>query len=380
MPAGKIEMEFENDKLSQMPGQNLELWKSSGAPELWVQDHLKGWNHDDWLALLAKLRVSPYWPMNEAEIGQYLEKLRAEMLSDRYAPAPVYDESDGVPKTSKPKVGWFKEMVSEILAVASIGLSCYLFLCLYVHRPLGLVAVIWQAMQFWPESTVWRIVVGLAIVLAAGGFLESVKGMRWSRMLLLNCSIIAVTGLSLIIQRAAAFPMAEDSLDAARTAYFQHDVASFHTYVDVNAILSNGIDQLVENPALQTASHSDSFLGALLSAGVAVGAEAAKSYIPALSQSVEQTLVAGTLPSDSDSPLPAIASGLVKALAIPKWTYYGVAKTREISDTEVSMFVLVHNQSTGKRVYIKLKSVRDGDHWRVVAVQNLPDVLQRLPN
>ena len=63
------------ERLSQTE-RNFESWKSSEGPEVWVGQHLQGWNHDDWLELLATLRQSPYWPMDEAAIGQHIEMLR----------------------------------------------------------------------------------------------------------------------------------------------------------------------------------------------------------------------------------------------------------------------------------------------------------------
>lgn len=56
--------------------QNLERWMASSEPETWVREHVNGWNHDDWLALLAGLRESAYWPMEEDAVGLHLEGLR----------------------------------------------------------------------------------------------------------------------------------------------------------------------------------------------------------------------------------------------------------------------------------------------------------------
>jgi hypothetical protein len=56
--------------------QNLERWIASSEPETWVREHVNGWNHDDWLELLARLRESEYWPMEEDSVGLHLEGLR----------------------------------------------------------------------------------------------------------------------------------------------------------------------------------------------------------------------------------------------------------------------------------------------------------------
>ncbi len=65
--------------------QNLERWMASGEPETWVREHVNGWNHDDWLQLLARLRESEYWPMEEDSVGLHLEGLRDSVR----APAAV---------------------------------------------------------------------------------------------------------------------------------------------------------------------------------------------------------------------------------------------------------------------------------------------------
>ena len=62
---------------------NLEQWKSSGEPEAWVRNHISGWDHAKWLALLSSLRTSRFWPLEEVSIGQHIESLRARMLKDR---------------------------------------------------------------------------------------------------------------------------------------------------------------------------------------------------------------------------------------------------------------------------------------------------------
>jgi ankyrin repeat protein len=56
-------------------GVNFNLWKSSSEPAEWLKKHLNGWNHQDWLDLLTSLRLSQFWPMNEASIGLHLEML-----------------------------------------------------------------------------------------------------------------------------------------------------------------------------------------------------------------------------------------------------------------------------------------------------------------
>ena len=55
---------------------NLQRWEQSGKPQQWVREHIQGWDHQAWLSLLASLRNSEYWPMDEAAMSELLETTR----------------------------------------------------------------------------------------------------------------------------------------------------------------------------------------------------------------------------------------------------------------------------------------------------------------
>jgi hypothetical protein len=57
---------------------NLRRWQASGQPRLWVQARRGRWGHEDWLALLANLRESQYWPIASAAVGEVLEQAKRE--------------------------------------------------------------------------------------------------------------------------------------------------------------------------------------------------------------------------------------------------------------------------------------------------------------
>ena len=57
---------------------NLRRWNESGQPRKWVKGHEGQWNHQDWLALLAALKQSSYWPMEPAAVGAVLEEIKGE--------------------------------------------------------------------------------------------------------------------------------------------------------------------------------------------------------------------------------------------------------------------------------------------------------------
>jgi hypothetical protein len=55
---------------------NLRRWRDSGLARRWVEAHQGQWGHGDWLALLASLKSSGFWPGSPAALGQVLEEAR----------------------------------------------------------------------------------------------------------------------------------------------------------------------------------------------------------------------------------------------------------------------------------------------------------------
>jgi hypothetical protein len=55
---------------------NLQRWKQSGLPQIWVESRQGVWSHADWLALLDTLRQSPFWPLDPGAVGETLEQFK----------------------------------------------------------------------------------------------------------------------------------------------------------------------------------------------------------------------------------------------------------------------------------------------------------------
>jgi hypothetical protein len=60
---------------------NLKRWRESGLARRWMENHNGQWNHGDWLALLASLRGSGFWPIDPAALAQALDETREEWLN-----------------------------------------------------------------------------------------------------------------------------------------------------------------------------------------------------------------------------------------------------------------------------------------------------------
>ena len=174
-------------------------------------------------------------------------------------------------------------------------------------------------------------------------------------------------------------PKPEDSLDQLRTAYLQHDQANFDKYVDVNSVLNDWTDQGV-NEWLKGQN-----AGALETATVQVVASAVKSaYIPDLSKSVDQMVVSGTLPDQSQNSddkttafLTGFVSSIIRSLASSQLTYQGV-QSKTITNDNAELTVGVTSSLSNQPISVRIKMHRDSDHWRVVAVEDLAGLLNQL--
>jgi hypothetical protein len=69
-----------SDRPAASEADNLRRWKESGQARAWVEAHRGQWNHQDWLALLAELEHSPYWPMRPDAVGLTLEEAKRGWL------------------------------------------------------------------------------------------------------------------------------------------------------------------------------------------------------------------------------------------------------------------------------------------------------------
>jgi hypothetical protein len=192
---------------------------------------------------------------------------------------------------------------------------------------------------------------------------------------LIGASIIAIGAIVL------AAPPPEQSLQEARAAYLHHDLAAFRNYVDVNAILSDGVDQLVVSPALRDATHTDNPIEGFLAAGVGVAADSWKqAYLPQWSDFIERFVVTGEMPnqSPSDAIFTVMGSGILRSMAAAQWTYMGVAGKPTISGSRALVTVYVRSGSNYEPFLMTLKLRSHGDHWQVVGVQDLPQLLKQL--
>jgi hypothetical protein len=61
---------------AQQLSDNLRRWRRSDGPRRWVESHQGQWNHGAWLALLAELQHSEFWPLDPEAVGLTLEEFK----------------------------------------------------------------------------------------------------------------------------------------------------------------------------------------------------------------------------------------------------------------------------------------------------------------
>jgi len=192
----------------------------------------------------------------------------------------------------------------------------------------------------------------------------------------------SVAGVIVILILLTVFggPQPENSLYEARMAYLQHDQASFDKYVDVNSVLSDWTNQGVNVWLKQQNA------GPIESAAAQIIAGTLKSvYLPSVAQSVDQLVVTGTLPDQSQTDqndqttvfVSAFMSSILHSIATSQLTYQGV-QTKTVTNDNAELTVSVTSSLSSQPISVRIKMRRDGDHWRVTAVEDLAGLLNQI--
>ncbi|MGA8763354.1 MAG: hypothetical protein WB562_10860 [Candidatus Sulfotelmatobacter sp.] len=168
------------------------------------------------------------------------------------------------------------------------------------------------------------------------------------------------------------------SLDQVRLAYAQQDQLSFDKYVDVPAVLENGIDQFADYYALQHRIAHPVFF----KAGISLGKQ---MYLPQIAQSVDNFVVTGNLPelpvwaTDNATVSEAIsdAANVLHRLIQAQLTYQGVV-SETVSGADAKVEVRIRSPLSTGSMTVRLQMRRVHDHWRIVAIEDVPQILQEM--
>jgi len=173
-------------------------------------------------------------------------------------------------------------------------------------------------------------------------------------------------------------PDPEASLDGARKAFAEQDQRSFDKYVDVEAVLRDGIDQFTDYYDSQhNLSHP-----ILFKAGVVAVEE---RFLPQLSHSVDEFVVSGTMPglpqwaTDNTAVRSALsaASRTLQQVIRSQLTYQGVVSKR-ISGSDAFLAVQIRSAVSADPITVKLHMHFVHDHWQIVAIDDIPSLLRHM--
>lgn len=219
-----------------------------------------------------------------------------------------------------------------------------------------------------------------ATVVDPRGAIAPVRRSHVGLWLLTIFGIIVLFVIVLVVVLNAG-PKPEDSLDQMRAAYLAHDQATFDKYVDVNSVLSDWTDQSVNALMKQQNAGAIETAAAQVLAGTAKGA-----VLPGLAQSVDQMVVTGTLPDQSQNGgndqvtvyVTSFISSVIRNIATSQLTYQGVQSKTVVNKTDAVVKVICGTSLSSQPVIVEVKMHLDGDHWRVVAVDDVPGLLRQL--
>ncbi len=270
-------------------------------------------------------------------------------------------------------------LLSVLISLVVLPIAIYVGLSMDGGHLLG-VAEVWAALT---KTPIWALV-GLGFMLFEAGqwFYRKAVQLRWVIPATCGAFVLLLIGAFVTVEALTVSP--EASLQAARTAYLEHDLAGFKEYVDVDGILKDGVDQIVVLPALRHASKTDDVIAEAVAGGLAIGGVSWRDkYVPRLADQIEQFVVSGSLPdqSNSDALATAVSSELLRGLVVTQLTFNGFVRSEQVSDSEALVTVQVQGPvSNPIPVDMSLKLRSEGLHWKVVSIQNLPSLLSRLAN
>jgi hypothetical protein len=92
--------------------ERMECWKQSGMAREWVLEHLEGWDHSAWVAMVNRVKATPFWPLKVDEMEAYLQSIRVKLWhereemrkreSDRRAPEEPANAGESAPHRQEP--------------------------------------------------------------------------------------------------------------------------------------------------------------------------------------------------------------------------------------------------------------------------------------
>jgi hypothetical protein len=195
-----------------------------------------------------------------------------------------------------------------------------------------------------------------------------------------NVTLIVVA-IAAVIAVAILFsgPSPQDSLEKAGAAFVHQDALAFDNYVDVQSILGDWTDQAASG---WLANNQSSAGDTLITNGLVLGFKSL--IVPKLAVSVEQEILNNRTSdqpqandSDATNYMTSFISSGINNLISSQLTYQGIASQVK-SGSDAVLDVRVGSPVSSSPLVVQVKMRRVGDHWRIVAIQNVAGLLAQL--
>lgn len=199
----------------------------------------------------------------------------------------------------------------------------------------------------------------------------------WPWVLGLAVLAIAVFAVAHVLLQ----PDPRDTVTQIRNAFEQRDVNSFEQYVNVHAVLDDGIDQMADSLASSTTSDSEAWAKAAAKVGARTMAEQLKpQMLPEMEDEVREFVSAGSWRAAGDPDQSGDSHLLMYFLHSALGSELVYEDCNVVSKWGDSAEVDVHVKSPLKNepLTVKLKMQMDNGHWRVVAISQLPELLNQM--
>jgi hypothetical protein len=199
-----------------------------------------------------------------------------------------------------------------------------------------------------------------------------------ARNLTLSGAGIAVLVIAIIFLWSSGITP-ETSLQKAGVAYKNGDIQSFEKYVGTQDVLNDWTDQALNR---WLAANHPGTAGILLAEGIA---GSVKAYaVPRLVHSAEQAVLSGGKPTLQSTGANATSSYMmgflsngVRALVDGNLTYQGV-ESHTSCGSDVCLAVRIGTPVTNTSLLANIRMRRSGIHWRIVAIQDIAELMQQL--
>jgi hypothetical protein len=189
--------------------------------------------------------------------------------------------------------------------------------------------------------------------------------------------VVVVVGVAAILLLP---PNPKDSLEKAGAAYSQHDAQAFDNYVDVQSVLNDWTDQGLDAWLIK---NNIGVGQSLLANSFVAGAKTL--LVPRLARAVENELLSGRIADQPQSQnsdnttnyLMGFVSSGVRSLVASQLKYEGVV-SQTTSGSDAVLDVQVSSPLSRNPLVVKVKMARVGNHWRIVAIQDLAGLLTQM--